>query len=51
LLDESLLVKVSNANPSAKFRIGNRESYTLNYVEKAGNKVTLTISGFGVSVE
>ena len=51
LLDESLLVKVSNGNPSANFRIGSRECYTLNYVEKAGNKVTLTINGFGVIVE
>jgi hypothetical protein len=51
LLDESLLVKVSNVNPTANFRIGNRESYNLKYVEKAGNKVTLSISGFGVSVQ
>lgn len=51
LLDESLLVKVSNVNTTAKFRIGKRESYILKYVEKAGNKVTLTISGFSINFQ
>ncbi|MCI0449931.1 MAG: hypothetical protein L0Y79_09125 [Chlorobi bacterium] len=51
LLEESLLVKVSNVNPSANFRLGNREGYTLTYIEKAGNKVTLSLSGFMISFE
>jgi hypothetical protein len=51
LLEESLLVKVSNVNTSANFRLGNRESYSLKYIEKAGNQVTLSLSGFMVSFE
>ena len=51
LLEEPLLVKVSNVNPTANFRIGSREAYSLTYTEKAGNKVTVSISGFKINFE
>lgn len=41
--------KISNANPTANFKIGGRESYTIKYIDISGNKVTFSISGFAVS--
>lgn len=41
--------RVSNVNPKMNFRVGPREAYTLTYIEKSGNKVTFSISGFTVT--
>jgi len=41
--------KISNTEPKNTFRVGNREAYSITYVESSGNKVTFSISGFSVS--
>lgn len=41
--------KISSANPTANFKVGGKESYTIKYLDISGNKVTFSISGFAVS--
>lgn len=41
--------KISSANPTANFKVGGKESYTIKYIDISGNKVTFAISGFAVS--
>jgi len=41
--------KISNTEPKNTFRVGNREAYSITYIESSGNKVTFSISGFSVS--
>ena len=41
--------RISAANPTASFKVGGKESYTIKYIDISGNKVTFSISGFAVS--
>jgi len=41
--------KISAANPTANFKVGGKESYTIKYIDISGNKVTFSISGFAVT--
>ncbi len=41
--------KISAANPTASFKVGGRESYSIKYIEISGNKITFSLSGFMVS--
>jgi len=41
--------KISGASPTANFKVGGKESYTIKYIDISGNKVTFSISGFAVS--
>lgn len=41
--------RISGANPTASFKVGGKESYTIKYIDISGNKVTFSISGFAVS--
>ncbi len=41
--------KISSANPTANFKVGGKESYTIKYIDISGNKVTFAISGFAIS--
>lgn len=41
--------RISSSSPTAKFRVGGRQSYTIKYIEVNGNKVTFSISGFEIN--
>lgn len=48
-VDKPVEFKISAANPTASFKVGGRESYSIKYIEISGNKITFSLSGFMVS--
>ena len=49
IISKPVEFKISNTEPKNNFRVGNREAYSITYIEASGNKVTFSISGFSVS--
>ena len=51
LSSESIEFNISTEVPTTSFRISNGERYSMSYIEKSGNKVTVSISGFKINFD
>lgn len=47
--DNPVGFKISDTDQKFSFRAGNKESYTLKYIEAGGNKIKFLLSGFSVN--
>jgi hypothetical protein len=50
LLPQPVEFRMSPSNTTASFRVGTREGYTFTFKEKNGSKITVSISGFKISL-